>query len=217
MLVVPEPELERRAAANDVTFALLDLADYEGGYVDGKYVSAGFVREVAERGGEPARWAFADAIVAFSREPELDELIRAAAAYPEEGHDEKVRDLLAHVTLMTWFAGEAEKRSDRYLAAYAASKLVLYAGRAVLAHNRLLFPFHKWLTAVLRRAPVQPEGLFEQIDSLVAAPGPDPARALATSVEQLLGVEVPLREAASRFATRTEWSWRCERPPLDDN
>jgi len=33
---------------------------------------------------------------------------------------------------------EAAKRDDRYLAAYASSRLALYAGRAILAHNRML-------------------------------------------------------------------------------
>ncbi|MGZ4290583.1 MAG: nucleotidyltransferase domain-containing protein, partial [Gaiellaceae bacterium] len=132
MLLVADEELARRTAAHQVTFTDLDAGDYEGGYLDGKYISREFLAEVVERGSEPARWAFADAIVCFSRAPGVEELVRSAGTYPEATRDEKLRNFLGHAVLMTWFHREAAKRDDRYLAAYASSRLALYAGRAIL-------------------------------------------------------------------------------------
>jgi hypothetical protein len=154
--------------------------------------------------------------VAFSRDPGLEELVRSAGAYPEAERDEKLRNFLAHALLMTWFHGEAEKRDDRYLAAYASSRLALYAGRAILAHNRMLYPFHKWFTAMLERAPVRPPDLLEQIDRLLDAPTAANADALTASVSEVVGVDVTMAEASSRFTEETEWSWRYGRAPLDD-
>jgi predicted nucleotidyltransferase len=48
MLVVSDDDYRRR----------LESATYEGGYVDGKYISVDFIRTVAERGNEPSRFAF---------------------------------------------------------------------------------------------------------------------------------------------------------------
>ena len=170
MLVVAGEELARRTAAHQVTFTDLDAGDYEGGYLDGKVISREFLAEVVERGSEPARWAFADAIVCFSRAPDIEELVRSAGAYPEAERDEKLRNFLGHAVLMTWFQGEAAKRDDRYLAAYASSRLALYAGRAILAHNRMLYPFHKWFMTMLERAPLRPPDLLEQIRALLDEP-----------------------------------------------
>ena len=217
MLLVSGEELERRTAAHQVTFADLDAGDYEGGYLDGKYISREFLAEVAERGSEPARLAFADAIVAFSRAPDVEELARAAGTYPEEGRDEKLRNFVGHAVLMTWFHREAAKRDDRYLAAYASSRLALYAGRAILAHNRMLYPFHKWFTTVLERAPLRPPDLLEQIRALLDEPTAERAEALTSAVSDVVGVLLTVEEAASRFTEQTEWSWRHGRPPLDES
>lgn len=217
MLVVDDQELARRTAAHQVTFTDLDAGGYDGGYLDGKYISREFLAEVVERGSEPTRWAFADAVVVFSRVPDLEELVRSAGAYPEAGHDEKLRNFLGHAMLMTWFHSEAAKRDDRYLAAYASSRLALYAGRAILAHNRMLYPFHKWFTSVLGRAPLRPPDLLEQIRALLDEPTAARAQALASAVSDVVGIQLTIEEAASRFTEQTEWSWRHGRPPLDES
>ena len=217
MLVVDDEELARRTAAHQVTFTDLDAGGYEGGYLDGKYISREFLAEVVERGSEPTRWAFADAIVVFSHAPDIEELVRSAGAYPEVEHGEKLRNFLGHARLMTWFHSEAAKRDDRYLAAYASSRLALYAGRAILAHNRMLYPFHKWFTTMLERAPLRPPDLLEQIRALLDEPTAARAEALAAAVSDVVGIHLTVEEAASRFTEQTEWSWRHGRPPLDES
>ena len=209
--------MERRTAVDDLVLLDREAADYEGGYLDGKYVSRGFIADVARRGSEPARWAFEDAIVVFAREPGLDELVRAAAAYPERERDKKLRSFVAHLKLMTWFHSEAEKRADAYLLAFASTRLVLYAGRAILAHNRMLYPYHKWFTTILARAPERPVDLLERIRLQLAEPTRAHAEALAASIVECVGVDVPLAEAASRFTRETEWSWRLTGAPLDES
>jgi predicted nucleotidyltransferase len=217
MLVVADEELRRRTTTHEVTFSDLDAGDYEGGYLDGKYISRDFLADVIERGSEPARWAFADAIVCFARAPDVEELVRSAGTYPEAGRDEKLRNFLGHARLMTWFHQEAAKRDDRYLAAYASSRLALYAGRAILAHNRMLYPFHKWFTTMLERAPLRPPDLLDQIRGLLDDPTAARADALNAAVSEVVGIELTIEEAASRFTEQTEWSWRHGRPPLDES
>ena len=192
------------------------LAGCEGGYLDGKVITPAFIDEVAERGSEPARWAFEDAFVAFSRIDGLEARIAAAAVYPEQEREEKLRDFVSHVMLMEWFMGEAEKRRDRYLAGFAGSRLALYAGRTVLALNRMLYPYHKWFLHQLERAPSKPDGLLAQIDALLATPSVETASELASSVTAHAALDVSMQEAVTRFMRRSEWNWRDGRPPLED-
>jgi len=217
MLVVSGEELARRTAEHRVTFFDADAGGYDGGHLDGKAISRAFLAEVADHGSEPARWAFADASVVFAREPGLEELVQEAGSYPDAERDGKLRDFYGHALLMSWFQGEAARREDRYLAAYASSRCVLYAGRAILAHNRMLYPFHKWFTAMLERAPERPADLLERMRLLLDEPSVRNADALTASVGEVLGIELSLAEAASRFTERTEWSWRYGPPPLDES
>jgi hypothetical protein len=118
--------------------------------------------------------------------------------------------------LMEWFMGEADKRSDRYLATFAGSRLVLYAGRVVLAVNRMLYPYHKWFLHRLGQAPLKPEGLIAQIEAVLADPCAETAQGLAASVVSFSGIELEMGEAVSRFVHRSEWNWRGGRAPLED-
>jgi hypothetical protein len=217
MLVYSDAAAGARHEQGQLTIFDDTLADYEGGYLDGKVISPAFIDEVASRGSEPARWAFEDAFVAFSRVGGMEERIVAAAAYPEQEREEKLRDFAGHVMLMEWFMREAEKRRDRYLAAFAGSRLALYAGRTVLALNRMLYPHHKWFLWQLARAPLKPDDLLAQIDALLAAPSSEAAGELASSVTAFAALDMSMPEAVARFMRRSEWNWRDGRPPLEDS
>ncbi len=216
MLVFSEAEAAARIERGQLTIFDDTLADYEGGYLDGKVMSLSFIDEVAESGSEPARWAFEDAFVAFSRVEGLEARIAAAAAYPEAEREEKLRDFVSHVMLMEWFMREAEKRRDRYLATFAGSRLALYAGRAVLALNRMLYPYHKWFLHELERAPSKPDDLLAQIDALLVTPSNETAGALSATVTTFANLDLTMPEAVSRFMRRSEWNWRGGCPPLED-
>ncbi|MGD0165805.1 MAG: hypothetical protein ABSC51_00745 [Gaiellaceae bacterium] len=146
----------------------------------------------------------------------MEARIAAAATYPEQEREEKLRDFVGHVMLMEWFMGEAEKRRDRYLSAFAASRLALYAGRTVLAQNRLLYPYHKWFLHQLERAPSKPDCLLAQIDAVLATPSVEAAAALASNVMSFAAFDLTMQEAVVRFMRRSEWNWRDGRPPLED-
>jgi len=214
LLVVEDDALAARA---DRTFADAGLADYDGGYADVKLVSRAFLAEVAERGSEPARWEFADAFVAWSRVDGIEAALAAASAYPEDQRDAKVNDFTAHAVLGVWFLREAEKRGDRYLLVWGGSRTALWAGRAVLAHNRMLYPAHKWFLTALGRCPKQPDGFLEALDGLLADPGSERGAALVESVQGCVGVRPTIRESANAFLRRTEWNWRAGGGPFDDS
>jgi hypothetical protein len=216
MLVYSDAAAAARHEQGELTIFDDTLADYEGGYLDAKVISPAFIDEVVRHGSEPARWAFEDAFVAFSRIEGMEKRIAAAAAYPEQEREEKLRDFASHVMLMEWFMREAERRSDRYLAGFAGSRLALYSGRTVLALNRLLYPHHKWFLWQLERAPSKPDDLLAQIDALLTAPGSETASELASSVSAFAALDVTMSEAVARYMRRSEWNWRDARPPLED-
>ncbi len=217
VLVVSDDDYARRTQENAFHFFSLDFTDYPGGYVDGKIVDRAFLREVADHGSEPARAAFASAFITFSRDPDIAGLLQRITAYPEAEHSAKIQSFYAQVQAFQWFVGEAEKRNDPYLMMHAVSNLVLFGGRMILAHNRELFPYHKWFMMALHRVPQKPADLIERIDTLLAQPTKANADAFCDSVLKFTDWEKPPESWPVRFMRDSEWNWRdgC-RPPLAD-
>lgn len=169
VLVATHSEYARRAATGAFHYWNPDLCDYPGGYVDGKIVDRQYLEEVRDRGNEPSRAAFVGAIVAFSHDPDIAGLVEQIGRYPEAGRREKIASFYAQMEALRWYMGEADKRQDRYLAAHVAADLVLFGGRMILAHNRILYPYHKWFMRVLQEAPLRPADLQERLAGPVHA------------------------------------------------
>jgi predicted nucleotidyltransferase len=217
ILLVASDEAYRRAETNKAYhYFNRELADYEGGYVDGKIVDVKFLEEVAQRGSEPARSAFVNARVLYSHQPGLDELVKRCAAYPEHERRDKILSFFAQVQAMQWYVGEAFKRSDPYLMMHMLSDLVLYGGRMILAHNRILFPYHKWFLTALRSAPKKPEGFVEMIEALLLRPSREGVAEFCHTVLNFTDWEVPAENWPVRFMEDAEWGWRTGRIGLED-
>ena len=185
-------------------------------YVDGKVLDIDFLRDVAERGSQPARSAFAGAFVAWSRLDELEDLLAQIPIYPEAQHDDLLLGFTAQATAWRWFMGEAEKRGDAYLRSLAATKLVLFCGRTILAHNRILYPFHKWLMHSVKNAPDQPADFVAKAEALLAEPSFEASEQLFDDVGAWRPWAVTTGDWASRFIRDSEWNWRDRPAPIDD-
>jgi len=98
----------------ELTSFSTELCDYEGGYVDAKYVDRAFLEAVVERGSEPARSAFLGAIVAWSTDPSIDALVKMTVTYPEAGVEQRMARFLAQAQTAQWYVSEAAKRDDPY-------------------------------------------------------------------------------------------------------
>jgi len=214
--VATDEEFERRRAKREYSYIIKDACEVPEVYVDGKVVDLGFLKDCAERGSEPARYAFVDAFVAYSRIPELEEILSRIPVYQEEERAEKMRGFFAQVKYLMWLIPEAEKRGDRYTPARAAADLVLFGGRLILAHNRMLYPYHKWFTYELGRAPEKPEGLIELAEKLLERPSKATAKAFGESVVNFTEWEKPEEGWVSWFMENEEWNWRKGKPPLQD-
>jgi predicted nucleotidyltransferase len=214
MAVVADERFDERRRRNETAWYSRDLATYPEGYVDLKYVSPAYLRLVAEKGSEPARFAFKDSSVLFSRLEGLDDLLAAAVRYPT-GKEDRQRRFAAQLEAWNWYAGEALKRDDRYLLDVSVGRLVLFGGRLVLAHNELLYPYHKWFRRVLEEAPDRPDGLLDAIDDLTGRPSPDSVGRFYELVKgwRDWGLAEPWPAV---FMADSETNWLDGHTPIDD-
>ena len=215
-LVTTGEEYARCRREHTITFFTLELTDYEGGYVEGKYIDLDFLRDVAERGSEPARFAFTGSWTVFSHLPEIDDLIRRIPVYPEESRQHRIESFFAQVVGWRWFGDEADRRKDPYLWAQVASEMSLFGGRLILAHNRILYPYHKWFTTYLEKAGDKPADFMDKMNAMLTAPSKETVNAFYECVIGFRDWGVSRDIWVSRFVEEREWNWRDMRPPIHD-
>lgn len=216
LIIATDDVFERRLAARDLFINRTDLCDYDGGFVDGKIINLAYLEDLADKGNEPSRAAFVGAFAAYSRIPGLDALLQRIPVYPETGHDERVRAFYSMAFIQHWLFHEADRHGNRYTLTRAASQLALFSGRLVLAHNRTLFPYHKWLPRTLESVPDKPDNFMEIFYGLLENPAADNATALFERVRDFQDWGVSDLEAYTWFMTDVEWAWMSGKTPMED-
>jgi len=216
MIFVSEEDYKKRLAENRIHFFNRELTTYEGGYVDGKYSTQSFVKKVVENGSEPARFAFAGSKVLFNKIKGFEEDVRKAAEYPVANKAENIKRFYAQFEAWHWYCSEALRLNNQYLLGTSVSKFILFSGRLILAHNELLYPYHKWFLKVLEGAKEKPAGLLENIHSL---------NALSTTenIESLYELVKSFRTRIegdfiwpTQFMLDSELNWLDGKTPVDD-
>ena len=216
MIIATDEAFERRQAARDLFINRRDLCDYDGGFVDGKIIDLKYLEDVAEKGNEPSRAAFEGAFAAYSHIDGLDALLQRIPVYPDAGHDERIKAFYSMAFIQHWLFNEAERHGNRYTMARAASQLALFAGRLILAHNRRLFPYHKWFPRVLESVPDKPDEFMASFNSLLEDPTSENATSLFERVRDFHDWGVSDLDAYTWFMTDVEWSWMSGNTPMED-
>jgi hypothetical protein len=128
-----------------------------------------------------------------------------------------MRSFYSQVALLgRFFVGEAAKRNDPYLMGHSVSNMVLYGCRLVLAYNRVLYPYHKWLMWEVERVGEKPDGFLDAIRNALAHPGVETAEAFCKCLDGWRDWGVTMDEAVNLFMVDDEWNWRTGATPISD-
>lgn len=216
-IVVETAEYRRRQHDERLQYHNTALCTYPG-YVDGKYVDVDFLRLVAARGSDPARFAFKDSRVLFSRIPDLEGLLADIVRFPVEQQRARIDRFVAQLLAWRWYYGEAVRQENRYLIYLALQKVVLFGCRIVLTENEMLYPYHKWLLRVVETAPRQPSGFLASVEELLTNASPGRVDGFCQQVLAFAGVDRAEADRIwpSRFMRDTELTWTTHEPPVDD-
>jgi predicted nucleotidyltransferase len=216
MIFVSEEDYQKRFQTGQLHFFNTDLCTYEGGYVDGKYLSLQFVKQVLEKGSEPARFAFEGSQVLISRVDGFAEDVCRIAEYPVKEKAERIKRFYAQFEAWHWYCGEALTKGNRYLLGTSVSKLILFGGRLILTHNEMLYPYHKWFLKVLEGAKAKPSDLIACIQVLTELPTPENIEAFYETVKTFQPWSDNPYSWPAQFMLDSELNWMDGRTPVDD-
>lgn len=167
MIILSDEDYKAYVKRGEMNYWNSEICDYEGGYIDAKYISIDFMKDVAARGSEPARFAFEGCQVIYSRIDGIQELIANIIHYPVEQKEAKLQSFYSQFDAWKWYSDEAFRHDNLYLQTIACSKLVLFGTRLILAENEVLFPYHKWMIRVLESVDNKPDGMLQAIENVL--------------------------------------------------
>ncbi|HEX9330475.1 MAG TPA: nucleotidyltransferase domain-containing protein [Anaerolineales bacterium] len=216
MIFVSEEDYQKRFQTEQLTFFSRELCTYEGGYVDGKYISLSFVKQVLEKGSEPARFAFEGSRVLFSKIEGFEEDICKIVEYPIAEKAERIKRFYAQLEAWHWYCGEALRKENQYLLGTAVSKMILFGGRLILAQNEMLYPYHKWFLKVLEQAKDKPSDLMTCIQTLIESPTMENIEAFYEKIKTFQSWNGNPYGWGAQFMLDSELNWMDGKTPVDD-
>lgn len=216
-IVISAADLHQRRQGGKLHYNNRTLCTYPG-YIDGKYLDVDFLRLVAERGSDAARYAFQDARILFSRIDGLENLLAEIVRYPAGQIAARTARFTAQLLAWRWYYSEAIRQKNDYLIHLALQKITLFSCRIVLAQNALLYPYHKWLLRVAESAPRKPAGFPGNIKQLLTDHSWEKVDAYCRGILDFAGVSFAEADAIwpTRFMKDTELTWMTGEPPIDD-
>jgi predicted nucleotidyltransferase len=216
-VLVDDAAYQARRAANQLSINADDLCDYPNGQAGGRVIDLAYLHDVAARGPEPARFAFLQAIPAFTRLPHLADLLAPIAQYPEHQRIEKMISFASQLPVHLSYLELGEYSQNPYLLAQTAVEIVLFGGRLILAHNHMLYPNRKWFMREFARAPAKPDGIVELAEQLLIHPNIAHAATFCERILQFQPWPQPAEGALARFQHDRELHWREHGVPLADS
>ena len=216
LIIVDKESYEYRKKENKLTFCNFSHCTYEDGYIDCKCIDYNFLKLVAQKGSDAARYAFKDAKILFSRRDDLSEILRDIERYPLSKKEDRIKRFAAQLLAWKWYYSEAVKKQNTYLMYLAIQKSVLFGTRLILTINELLYPYHKWMLRVLEKAQNKPDNIIERINDLYANHSIEKVNSFCDDLFSFANLDQNDFDWGNYFLKDNELNWIEHEPPIDD-
>jgi hypothetical protein len=146
----------------------------------------------------------------------LPELLAEITRYPEQNHALRLKRFAAQFEAWNWYVREGLKKNEEYLVRTAIQKMILFGCRLILAHNRQLYPYHKWLLREVAGCEKKPKDIISAIERLYNEPGLQSVDSFYKKIRKFGRWPVGIYEWPRFFMADSELNWLDGEPPIDD-
>ncbi|MEJ2614699.1 MAG: nucleotidyltransferase domain-containing protein [Ignavibacteriaceae bacterium] len=215
-LIVSNEEYQKRKTSNKLAFSIRDISTYENGYIDCKVVDINFLIEISKHGSDPARYAFKDNRILFTKIDNLSDLLARISSFPKDKKDERRKRFAAQLLAWKWYYSEGVKKQNNYLLFLSLQKIVLFSSRLILNENELLYPYHKWMLKVLDTAEKKPERYIKKVNEIFENHTLIKVNTFCEAVLNFIGFNEQTVDWPNYFLKDSEQNWIDHEPPVDD-
>ena len=144
MVVIDDDVYAERVRTRTAVETISGLCTYEGGYFDVKYMTKDFLRAAADHASEPTRNAFVGSRVIFSRDPEIEGLVRRIPVFQEREREEKLLSFYSDFSLNYHYFLKS-CHPEGYMRLHAVGEVIYSLYRMILQERGVLFPCNRRL------------------------------------------------------------------------
>jgi predicted nucleotidyltransferase len=213
IVVITDDGYRARRAQHQVAFLWKDVVDYPDGYVEGRFVPRSFIIEAVERGSEPTRHSFTGVYPIHCTDPEIAQAVPRIPVYPVHRQQQRMQSFFAQMMLNKWYFWSVGARgNDAYLKHRAASDIVLFGARLILAHNQKLFPCQRRLMEALAACEKKPADIVAKANRVLLELTDEARDSFCDAVIDFVGW--PKADLLSLFLEDVETAWYTRTPAV---
>lgn len=217
MVVVTEEKYEIRQKENQTAETIQGHCTYEGGYFDIKYMTKRFLADAAERGSEPARNAFVQSVVLFTKDPEIPDLVSRIPVFQKGEKEEKMLSFYADFWLNYYYFLKCCP-IDGYMKLHAVNEVIYSIYRMILQEHEILFPSNRRLEEFVHNISDETAHLVSLGRKSAETQEMEVLDEFVSCFLGLTTYEAPteIGSVLSRYTTDFEQWWRVPRPNINE-
>ena len=158
-VILSQEEYAQKEKDNITSETVEGLCTYEGGYFDVKYMTKGYLKELAEKGSEPARSTFIKSGILFCNDTEIEDILPRIPVFQTREKEEKLLSFYADFWLNYYYFLKSCP-IDGYMKMHTIAEIIYSVYRMILQENEILFDCN-------RRLEKQVESISPQTAELV--------------------------------------------------
>ena len=160
VVILSEEEYAEKEKNNITTETINGLCTYEGGYFDIKYMTKQYLKDLAEKGSEPARNGFAKAKILFCNDAEIENILPLIPVFQKTEKKEKLLSFYSDFWLNYYYFLKSCP-IDGYMKMTTIAEIIYSIYRMILQEKEILFDCN-------RRLEQQVESVSEKTVELVS-------------------------------------------------
>lgn len=144
MVILTKEDYEEKEKCNTTTETVNGMCTYEGGYFDIKYMTKEYLKELAEKGSEPARSGFTKSRILFSNDLEIEKIVLQIPVFQKSEKQEKLLSFYSDFWLNYYYFLKC-CQIDGYMKMRTIAEIIYSLYRIILQENEILFECNRRL------------------------------------------------------------------------
>ena len=217
MVILSEQDYEERERRHATTETINGLCTYENGYFDVKYMTKEYLKDLAEKGSEPARNSFTKAKLLFSTDAEIEHLLPQIPVFQKKEKAEKLLSFYSCFWLNYYYFLKSCSPQG-YMRLHTIADIIYSLYRMILQENEILFDCHRRLEDQVRAVSKESAELVELAEALEKSQDTKDADAFVEKFLQITTYTPPedFNQVLTSYSKDFQEWWRESRPHINE-